>query len=232
MPAILECNKLTNPPPPDANNPEPLLITFSCGYVPTGVFCVLITRLVSQGPHGILGFTWELVEDGVKRNCVSFLVAKTNKVTLLAHDQCYEIRVVCNPGGRMRLHDLCTYVLSVMLHTLKSLYPHLVPQIAFQCPCPGHQSSRVNLCVLTEDFWAQFLCGSNPVTPAKDQQVWLGQVGYLCLVCFCVSYFIFVQTVSIGQSASLGVLQFMKRQSLKTFSFNWSKVGDDDTECE
>ena len=54
MPAVLECasqDELTNPPQPDANNPEPLHITFSCGYVPTGVFCGLITRLVSQGPH-------------------------------------------------------------------------------------------------------------------------------------------------------------------------------------
>ena len=45
---------------------------------------------------------------------------------------------------------------------------------------------------------------------------------------FCVSYFL--QTASIGLSASLEVLQFMKGQSLKTFSFNWSKVGDDDTQ--
>ena len=200
MPAILECalqEELTNPPPPDANNPEPLLITFSRGYVPTGVFCVLITRLVSQGPRGILVFTWELVEDGVKRNCVSFLVDKTHKVTLLAHNQYYEIRVVYNPDpdghmclpdpdGHMCLHDLCTYVLSVMLYTLKSLYSDLVPQIAFR-----HQSSRDNLCVLTKDFWVRFLCGSNPVTPTKDQQVWLGKVSYLyifkCFV-FYISY--------------------------------------------
>ncbi|XP_064391858.1 uncharacterized protein LOC135339631 isoform X4 [Halichondria panicea] len=209
MPAILECasqDELTNPPPPDANNPEPLLITFSCGYVPTGAFCGLITRLVSRGPHGILGLTWELVEDGVKRNYVSFLVAKSNRLTLLAHDQCYEIRVVRHPG-RMSLHDLCTYVLSVMLYTLKSLYPHLVPQIAFQCPCPGHKSSRDNLCVLTKEIWVQFLCDSKPTIPTKYQQVWLGKIA------------------SIGQSASLGVLQFMKEQSLEKFSFNWSKVG-------
>ncbi|XP_064401100.1 uncharacterized protein LOC135347138 isoform X2 [Halichondria panicea] len=215
MPAILECasqEELTNPPPPDANNPEPLLITFSCGYVPTGAFCGLITRLVSQGPHGILGLTWELVENGVKRNCVSFFVARSNRLTLLAHDQCYEIQVIRCPGCRMSLHDLCTYVFSVMLYTLKSLYPHLVPQIAFQCPCPGHKSSRDNLCVLTEEIWVQFLCGSKLVTPTKHQQVWLGK------------------TASIGLSASLEVLQFMKGQSLKTFSFNWSKVGDDDTQ--
>ncbi|XP_064391884.1 uncharacterized protein LOC135339638 isoform X9 [Halichondria panicea] len=217
MPAILECasqDELTNPPPPDANNPEPLLITFSCGYVPTGTFCGLMTRLVSQGPHKILGLTWklELVENVVKRNIVSFLVAKSNKVTILAHNRCYEIRVVRHPDGRISLHDLCTYVFLVMLYTLKSLYPQLIPQIAFQCPCPGHKSSRDNLCVLTEDFWVQFLCGSKPVTPTKDHQVWLGK------------------TASIGQSASLGVLQFMKGQSLERFSFNWSKVGDDNTQ--
>ena len=39
-----------------------------------------------------------------------------------------------------------------------------------------------------------------------------------------------MQTVSIGQSASLEVFRFIKGQSLKTFSFNWSKVGDDDTQ--
>ncbi len=39
-----------------------------------------------------------------------------------------------------------------------------------------------------------------------------------------------MQIVSIGQSASLGVLRFIKEQSLKRFSFNWSKVGMDDTQ--
>ncbi len=181
MPAILDCasqEELTNPPPPDTNNPEPLHITFSFGYVPTGVFCGLITRLVSQDPHGILGLTWELVEDSVKRNCVEFLVAKSNKITLLAHARCYEIRVV-RSLLQVSLHDLCTYVLSVMLYTLKSLYPQLVPQIAFQCPCPDHQTSGGidHLCVLAKDFWVQFLCRHKPVTLRKYQQVWLGKVG-------------------------------------------------------
>ena len=193
MPAVLECasqEELANPHPPDTNNPEPLHITFSFGYVPTGVFCGLITRLVSQGPHGILGFTWELVEDGVKRNCVSFLIAKSNKITLISHERSYEIRVTRN-HARLSLHDLCTYVLSVVLYTLTSMYEQLVPQVAFQCPCPGHSSSRDrnSLCILTEDVWIQFLCGSNPVTLRKEQTVWLGkvcvQLAYVEL-CSCV----------------------------------------------
>ena len=38
-----------------------------------------------------------------------------------------------------------------------------------------------------------------------------------------------MQTVSIGQSASLEVLKFIKGQPLERFSFNWSKVGINDT---
>ena len=90
MPAILECatpDELTTPPSPDANNPEPLCITFKCGYVPTGTFCGLITRLVSNGPSEILGFKWELVEEGVKRNCISFYINFANKVTLIISRQ-------------------------------------------------------------------------------------------------------------------------------------------------
>ena len=97
--------ELVNPPPPDTNNPEPLHITFSFGYVPTGVFCGLITRLVSQGPHKILGFKWKLVEDSVKRNCVSFYVDGVHKVTLLSHEKSYEIRV-SREDPESSLHDL------------------------------------------------------------------------------------------------------------------------------
>ena len=123
MPAVLDCatpDELTTAPPPDTNNPEPLLITFSCGYVPTGTFCGLITRLVSLGPNGILGLTWELVEEGVKRNCISFHVDYANKVTLLCHDRCYELRVERNTSD-ISLHDLCSHILSVILYILKSL---------------------------------------------------------------------------------------------------------------
>ena len=181
MPAVLECatqNELTTPLPPDANNPEPLFITFKCGYVPTGTFCGLITRLVSLGPDGILGLTWMLVEKGVKRNCVSFHVAKTNKVTLIAHEGCYEIRVT-RERRKAQLHDLCSYVLSVILHTLKSLYKQLVLLISFKCPCPDYESSRSvdHLCTLTEDsFGVDFLCGKNTLDLNKHQQIWLGVV--------------------------------------------------------
>ena len=182
MPAILDCaaqDELTTPPPPDKNNPEPFFITFDCGYIPTGTFCGLITRLVSLGPHGILGLPWELVERSVKRNFVSFHVSsKTNKVTLIAHEKCYEIRATCK-HKKFQLTDFCSYVLSVILYTLKSLYKELVPQISFQCPCSDHKSCSGlgHLCTLSDDgFWIQFLCGDNSVDLRKYQQIWLGVV--------------------------------------------------------
>ena len=181
MPAVLECaslEELTTPPPPDDNNPEPLHITFSCGYVPTGTFCGLITQLVSHGPHGILGLTWDLVEHGVKRNLVQFHVDYSNKVTLMCHDRCYELRVERN-NPDITLHDLCTHVLSVVLYYLKNLYKNLITEIAFRCSCTKHSACRGvdNLCTLiSSKSSTKFYCERYPVTLNAAQKVWIGKV--------------------------------------------------------
>ena len=181
MPAVLECalpDELIPAPPPDTNNPEPLFITFECGYVPTGTFCGLITQVVSRGPHGILGLKWELVEDSVKRNCVSFYVESVNKVTLICYAKCYELRVTCSVVS-IPPHDLCTHVLTVILYIIKNLYEKLVPQLAFHCACPEHSKCRDSdkLCLLRESkVTVNFTCKRQPVTPREFQQVWLGKV--------------------------------------------------------
>ena len=90
MPAILKRatkKELSTPPLPDENNPDPLFITFECGFVPTGVFCGLITRLVSIGTNKIFGMEWNLKEHGVKQNHISFFVHNVNEVTFLSHDK-------------------------------------------------------------------------------------------------------------------------------------------------
>ena len=182
MPAVLECappDELTTPPPPNGNHPEPLHITFACGYVPTGTFCGLITRLVSLGPHGILGLTWYLVEEEVKRNCVSFTVDDVHTITLLCHNRSYEIRVT-REDPHISLHDLCAYTLSVILYLLKAVYQNLAPQVAFRCPCSQHTSdARVDsLCVLSHGSHVRFICegSKKSATLRHQQQVWLGKV--------------------------------------------------------
>ena len=180
MPAVLDSatqDELTTPPPPDADNPEPLLVTFECGYVPTGTFCGLITQLVSRGPHGISDFVWSLVEDGVKRNLVSFYVDYVNKVTLICHDRCYEVRVTCNDPD-ISLHKLCAHVLSAILHILRDLYEKLSPEVAFRCPCPKHKEKQTlnNLCTLADTKKLRFLCEKQPVELKEAHHYWIGDV--------------------------------------------------------
>ena len=178
MPAVLDSatqTELATPPTPDEDNPEPILITFECGYVPTGTFCGLITQLVSNGPDGLLQFVWTLVEDGVKRNYISFYVEYVNKVTLICHDRCYEVRVTRDDPD-ISLHELCTHVLLVILHILRELYEKLTPELAFWCPC----SAKRNLCTLVGSGSKKLLCTHEKRRRAlklKDsQQVWIGKV--------------------------------------------------------
>ena len=177
MPAVLDCatqDELTRPPPPDADNPEPLLIAFKCGYVPTGTFCGLTTHLVSQGPDRIFKVVWGLVEDGVKRNLVSFYVDYVNKVTLICHDRCYEVRVKRGDPD-ISLHELCAHVLSVIRHILNLLYKNLVPEVAFRCPCPKHNKERAlgNLCTSVDTMKLRFLCEGQFVKLTDAQKVWI-----------------------------------------------------------
>ena len=186
MPAVLECateQQMANPSHSDGNNPEPLYITFDCGYVPTGVFCGLITHLVSCGPNGIFGLEWRLEEDGVKRNFVAFCVDHTHKVTLLSHERCYEVRVT-REDPDTSLHDLCAHALLVVLYSLQNLYKDLVPLIAFRCPCCAANTeknfSSYSLCTLKHGSRVRFLCDGRktkkPVTLTSNQKVWLGKV--------------------------------------------------------
>ena len=180
MPAVLDSatqDEIPTPSLPDTNNPEPLLITFKCGYVPSGTFCGLITQLVSRGPHGILDFVWDLVEDGVKRNYVSFYVDYATKVTLICHDRCYEVRVESNDPD-IPLHELCANILSVILLIHKELYEKLILEIAFRCPCPKHRADRSikNLCTLVDTKRLRFLCERRPVKLEEAHKVWIGEV--------------------------------------------------------
>ena len=71
-------------------------------------------------------------------------------MTLLAHERCY-VKFVSLVVITVSLHELCTYVLPVILYVLKDLYRHLVAKIALGCPCEQHQSSTTrdlnNLCL-------------------------------------------------------------------------------------
>ena len=200
IPAILECashDELTKSPPPDADTPSPIKITFESGYVPIGVFCALISRLVSRGSaqEGILGMRWELMESGVKRNLVSFRVDGVKHiVTLIAHVNCYEIRLI-RQNRSISLHDLCSYVLSTVLCVIKEISINIGPVIAFDCQCGQHGFNHPDkLCWLSPGVSFCFECKyKNPVSLTSNQEFWfvkvskkrLPQWGYLCMIVLC-----------------------------------------------
>ena len=187
IPAILECaspEELIKSPPPDADMPSPIKVTFNTGYVPIGVFCAMISRLVSKGStrEGILGMRWELVESGVKRNLVSFHVGSArHEITLITHAHCYEIRI--QPHYKdSDIHDICSYTLLTVVLVIKEICKLIDPIIAFDCQCCRHRVLEADystgLCYLRgeEESCVFFECGYGDVTLTKSQNYWFAKV--------------------------------------------------------
>ena len=182
IPAILKCasrEELTKPPPTGIDTPSPIKITFKPQYVPIGVFCAMISELVSRGSTGILGMTWKLATDtSVKRNLVSFHIDESAKhfVTLIANVDCYEIRIIRQDRDHT-MHELCSYVLSTLLLVMKDISPLLTPIIAFDCYCGKHEDGS-KLCLLTPGADPCFKCTSK-VSLSPHQECWFAEVSEL-----------------------------------------------------
>ncbi|XP_064383874.1 uncharacterized protein LOC135332890 [Halichondria panicea] len=165
----------------------------------------MISELISRGGkgEGILGMTWKLVDSSVKRNLVSFHIDESAKhfVTLIAHVDCYEIRVI-RQNRKYTMHELCSYVLSTVVFVMKDISPLLTPIIAFDCYC-GKQENCSKLCLLKTGVFPNFTC--NCVRP--DQKCW------------------FAEEVSMESDVFLLALPFASDQDVKekNLSFEWSK---------
>ena len=179
MPAVLECaskEELSNAPAINSNTPSPIKITFESGYVPIGVFCAMISKLVSEGQQMILGLKWNLRESRVMRNLVSFEVdSAKHHITLVAHADCYEIRITKKDDCDM--HDLCSYVLTTVLYVMSGIIKKIEPIIAFDCQCPKHQKSeKTSLCKLMEGHSPFFQCEGDRVFLPPHQECWFAKV--------------------------------------------------------
>ncbi|XP_064407439.1 uncharacterized protein LOC135352207 [Halichondria panicea] len=209
IPAILKCaspEELTKPPPTGIDTPSPIKITFDPQYVPTGIFCAMISDLVSRGSKGkgILGMTWKLATDSpVKRNLVSFHIDESAKhfVTLISHVDSYEIRIIRKYKDHT-MHELCSYVLSTLLLVMKDISPLLTPIIAFDCYCGKHEDSS-KLCLLTTGVDPCFNC-THKVSLSPHQECW------------------FAKEVSLGHDVTLLALPFAEDLG-PSLSFKWRK---------
>ncbi len=189
MPAILECaskEELSNAPAIDSDTSSSIKITFKSGYVPIGVFCAMISKLVSEGQKEIMGMEWNLRESRVKRNLVSFEVdSAKHHITLVAHTDCYEIRITRREDCDM--HDLCSYVLTTVLYVMSEISKKIELIIAFDCQCPKHQQvEEVCLCKL-EGRNPLFRCEHGRVDSLPlHQECWFAKVRNQCKTYMCI----------------------------------------------
>ena len=180
IPAILECassKELQTPPPADIDTPSPIKITFEPRYLPVGLFCAMISELVSRGNDGILGMTWGLIESRVKRNLVSFHVdSVAHQITLVAHVDCIEIRVA-RKDRSIDLSNLCSYALLAVLFVMKLISSLSCHIIAFDCQCGHHGTKNADkLCRLSPGVSTCFTCEHGRVSLTASQEHWFATV--------------------------------------------------------
>ena len=73
---------------------RPIFITFRCGYCPKGVFSALIVHLMSKHNNGGAKITWQLNEDEVSRDQVTFKVGQAlHTVSITTHCTYLEVLV-------------------------------------------------------------------------------------------------------------------------------------------
>ena len=110
MPAVLkyaseeECETL------HSTQVSPFMIHFESGFVPFGVFCASMAHLIAH--QDCLSPKWQLYDNQVKKNKVTFSIDRAFLATLISQDQYFEIHVSCYPNARKKtsLTDICSTV--------------------------------------------------------------------------------------------------------------------------
>lgn len=164
MPCILKSATASEMKVPCCLDAAPLMLRYECGYVPLGMFCSMVTSLVSS--QHLKG--WELIEDGPRRNMMQFYVGdEFNTVTLMGHPTYLEVIISSRgPLPQSPTSSVCAHVRGVVASTLKMetsvLKYHPTTSFKFGFECPSHPG-RDHLCVLAkEEASSVILCLKNP----------------------------------------------------------------------
>ncbi len=99
------------------SDPAHLLVLFKSGYVPVGVFSLMIVNLESQKLKG-----WTLDKPNMKKNKLGFKMKCNNNITFIARPKYIEI-VISRHGSHcvISIESLCSNILSVIYSTLRNV---------------------------------------------------------------------------------------------------------------
>ena len=172
----------------DISRPDsvaPIMVYFTCGFVPIGVFPAMIASLISNK-------SFELIKKGIKKNMVRFhFGSEYHLIILICRPQYYMIQMPELSSDSVPINDECVTIKNNIESTLKKVSSHMNYgsymdyQFSFKCPLhPGGDHPcvvkkdevcpRVMRCLYDRD-------DPEPVKLTGCHQVWFSQV--------CVSYF-------------------------------------------
>ncbi len=167
---------------------EPLLMYFSSGFTPMGLFSASMACLVSDK-----SFTF--IREGVKKNMVTFLYGSNLiRVTFVSRSKYFEMVVSCDPTFQDSIHHECTALKQEIEDTLKkassrmNYNSYMDYQFAFDCRSHeggnhlgvvdgAHSVPKVMKCLFNPD-------SPQVVVLTNRHLIWYGQVcrNRLCIL--------------------------------------------------
>ena len=167
----------------DISRPDsvaPIMLYFTCGFVPIGVFPAMIASLISNK-------SFELIKKGIKKNMVRFHFGRDcNLITLICRPQYYMIKMPELSSDSVPINEECVAIKNNIEITLKKVGSHMNYgsfmdyQFSFKCPLhPGGDHP----CVVKKDEVCprvmRCLCDRDQPEPVKlsgCHQIWFSQV--------------------------------------------------------
>ncbi len=168
---------------------EPLLIYFSCGFTPMGLFPAAMACFISNK-------SFVFIREGVKKNMVQFLYGtKKVRVTFISRCKHFEVIVSCQPSFQDSIHYECTALKQEIEDTLKKASSRMLNynidldyQFAFDCR--SHEGeNHLGVVDKTDRIPKVMTCLFNPNNPqavvlTNRHLIWYGQVcrNRLCIL--------------------------------------------------
>ena len=136
MPCILKSTKSTGSEASRDPNVPPLLVCFDCGYCPKGVFPALVANLLNHSDETESEYLWELQEEEIYKNQVSFTVDLCTVSLKVAPRY---IEVLCIPSDPTTCHEVCMSLKRGMCQVTSDLHYAMETKwhFAFFCQCGG-----------------------------------------------------------------------------------------------
>jgi GTPase SAR1 family protein len=178
----------------------PIMIHFSCGFVPFGVFSACMAYFIE--PRNKTSLQWELSRDKMYRNKVTFRVNEKEDIgtkffiTFISRPHLFEIQISVLKTNRKEFQCICPSVRQDVFSALKILtsnwkyVPYSMSEkplvsgplfhLAFRCTLEDSDTEHLMILDKSEDTDGELTCtcvnGNGAPTLEKDHLVWFDKV--------------------------------------------------------